>query len=214
MRASGLAAIVGGVAWAVSLSLGATAASEDPVGLGYDDYNRLLTLPLLLQLVALAGLRSLQRPRLSSWGRRGAGLALLGGALLLVGNVVEFWLVLFSDEAVVAIAADRGLEEWAGSTVGWLTFLTGALLLFVGGLVFASATWRAMILPGWAAVVVGSTAPLLLAALTVWATSVPLTAVFAGLLGFGWVAVGGLLLSALEAGAERPRAALRPPSIG
>ena len=40
-------------------------------------------------------------------------------------------------------------EEWEGSTVGWLTFLAGTLLLLVGGIVVGVATLRAKVLPGW-----------------------------------------------------------------
>jgi hypothetical protein len=197
-RWSGVAAIVSGIAWGVSLPLVASAASDDPVGLGYDEYNRLLTLPLLLLLVALAGLRTLQLPELSSWGRRGASLAVLGAGLLVLGNVIEFWAVLLSNDDVAAIATDRDLDEWAGSTIGWVVFLVGALLLFVGGIVFGVDTWHIRILPGWAGLVVAATAPLLLAAFVAGSTSVRLTAVFAGVLGLSWVALGGLLLAAIE----------------
>jgi len=195
-RSSGLAAIFGGVAWAVSLPLVATAAGDDPVGLGYDDYNRLLTLPLVLLLVALLGLRSLQRPRLSRWGRRGAALSLIGVGLMLAGNIVEFWLVLLAEDPVFAIASDRGVESFAGSDIGWPIFLIGALLLFVGGILFGAAAPRAMILPSWAAVVVALTAPLLIAAFIVWTTSVAATAVLASVLGVGWILLGGFLLAA------------------
>jgi hypothetical protein len=197
-RWSGVAAIVAGIAWTVSVPLVASAASDDPVGLGYDDYNRLLALPLLLLLVALAGLRALQLRELTPWGRRGAVLALVGAGLLLLGHLIEFWAVLLTDDAVFAIAEDYGLDEWAGSTVGWLIFLGGALLLFVGGTVFGVATARARILPRWAGLVIAATAPLILAAFAAWGTSVPLAALFAGLLGLGWIALGTLLLAAIE----------------
>jgi hypothetical protein len=197
-RWSGVAAIVAGVAWAVSIPLVATAATEQPVGLGYDDYNRLLTLPLALFLVALAGLRALQLPELAAWGRRGAVLALAGAALMLLGNVIEFWAVLFSDDAVFAIAEDRGLDEWAGSTVGWLVFLAGAALLVVGGFLFGPAIADAGILPRWAALLVASTAPLMLGAVVAWNSSLRLTAALAGVLGLGWTALGTLLLAAIE----------------
>jgi hypothetical protein len=197
-RWAGLAAITAGSAFGFVLPLVATAATDDPVGVGYDDYNRLLTLPLVLLLVALAGLRSLQVPELSPWERWGALLAFVGAALLVVGNAIEFWAVLFSDDAVFALAEDRGLDEWAGSTIGWLTFLAGGLLLFVGGIVFGAATARARILPRWAGVVIALTAPLLLAAVIAWTESVPITAGLAIALAGGWVALGGLLLAAID----------------
>jgi hypothetical protein len=197
-RWSGVATIVAGIAWTVSVPLVATAATEEPVGLGYDDYNRLLTLPLALLIVALAGLRALQLPELSAWGRRGAVLGLVGAGLLLLGNVIEFWAVLLTDDAVFAIAEDRGLDEWAGSTVGWLTFLVGAALLFVGGSLFGASTASAGILPRWAGLVIALTTPLMLAAFVAWSSSLRLTAVLAGLLGLGWIALGALLLAAIE----------------
>jgi hypothetical protein len=197
-RWSGVAAIVAGIAWGVSMPLVATAAMEEPVGLGYDDYNRLLALPLTLLLVVLAGLRALQLPELSAWGRRGALLALVGAALLVLGNLIEFWAVLLSDDAVFAIAEDRGLDEWAGSAVGWTVFLVGGALVFVGGCVFGAASADAGILPRWAALVVALTAPLMLAAFVASSSSLRLTAALAALLGLGWVAVGTLLLAAIQ----------------
>jgi hypothetical protein len=197
-RWAGIAAIVGGIGWAVAAPLVASAAVHEPVGVGYDDYNRLLTLPLAFLVVALAGLRRLQLPELSPWERRGAAAALVGAALLVLGNVIEFWAVLFSDDAVYAIARDRGLDEWAGSTTGWLTFLAGAALLLAGGIVFGVATARARILPRWGGLVLAATAPLMLAAIGVWSESVLLTAAFAGALGLAWVVLGSLLLAAIE----------------
>jgi hypothetical protein len=197
-RWSGVAAIVAGIGWAVSVPLVATAATENPVGLGYDDYNRLLTLPFALFVVALAGLRALQLPELSSWGRRGALGAIAGAVLLLAGNVVEFWAVLFTDDAVFAIAEDRGLDEWAGSTVGWIVFLAGAALLFAGGCLFGPAIVSASILPPWAGLLVTATAPLMLAAFVAWNSSLRVTAVLAGILGLAWTVLGTLLLAAIE----------------
>jgi hypothetical protein len=209
-RWAGIAAIVSGLAWAIALPLVATAASDDPVGLGYDDYNRVLTLPLVLLVLTLAGLRRLQKGRLSLWGRRGAAAAVIGAGLLVLGNVIEFWAVLFSDDAVFAIANDRGLDEWPGSTIGWLTFLVGSFLLFAGGVVFGVASRAAGILPGWAGLVIAATAPLLLAAFATWSSSFFFTVGFAALLGLGWVALGGLLLAAIpvQKHEERPRGPL------
>jgi hypothetical protein len=197
-RWAGLAAMIAGISFGFALPLVATAASDDPVGVGYDDYNRLLTLPLVLLLLALAGLRSLQMPELSPWERQGALLALAGAALLVVGNAIEFWAVLLSDDAVFALAEDHGLDEWAGSTIGWLVFLAGGLLLIVGGIVFGTATARARILPPWGGAVIALSAPLLLAAVVTWTSSVPITAGLGVALAAGWVALGGLLVAAID----------------
>jgi hypothetical protein len=196
----GIAAIAGGLAWAVALPLVATAASTDPVGWLYDDWNRLLTLPIVLLLVALVALQRVGAGRLSKWGRRGAWIAVAGAALLLVGNVVEFWLVLLSDAEVYAIAEPRGLDEWAGSTVGWLAFLLGSLVLLAGGVLLGVGTARAGVLPSSAGFALGLTAPLLLVSFVVWASSVAATLPFALALGAVWVAVGAALLAELRGG--------------
>lgn len=194
VRWGGIAAILCGVGWAVGLPLVATAASADPVGWRYDDFNRVLTAPLLLVLLALAGVRAAQAERLTAWGRRGAWLALAGAAAMLVGNVVEFWLVLASDTEVFAIADPRGLDVWVGSTVGWLLFLLGALVLLAGGVLLGIGTGRAGVLPGWIGFLLGLTAPLLLISFAVWAASVAATVPPAVALGLSWVAIGAVLL--------------------
>jgi hypothetical protein len=190
-RFGGLAAIVGGVFFALALPLVATQATDDPVGLRYDDFNRWLTLPLALLVVALAAVRSVQGARLEGPWRWGAWIALGGAALAVVGNVAEFWLVFFTDEYVSAIREDRPeLDEWAGSTIGWFTVLAGLVLLFAGGLLFGAATWRAGVLPAWVGVAVAATSPLLFLAFILWARSVPATIAVALVLGLTWIAVG------------------------
>jgi hypothetical protein len=191
---TGLAAIGSGIAWAVVLPLVATAASADPVGWRYDDWNRLLTLPLLLLLVSLVGIHRVAAERISAWGRRGGALALVGVGLMLVGNIVEFWLVLLTDADVFAIADPRGLDEWAGSTVGWLVFLLGSLLLLAGGVLLGVGTSRAGVFPSWAGFALGLTSPVLLIAFVLWSASVAATVAPALLLGGIWIALGAVLL--------------------
>jgi hypothetical protein len=190
----GAAAIASGAVWSVALPLAASAASRDPVGWRYDDWNRLLTPAIALLVVALVALRRLGRERLTPWGRRGALIALAGAALLLLGNVVEFWLVLLSDAEVSAIAEPRDLDEWVGSTVGWLTFLVGSLLLLAGGILLGVGSARAGVLPAWSALGLGLTAPLLLASFSAWAVSVVATVPFALALGAAVFALGAGLL--------------------
>jgi hypothetical protein len=194
VRWGGVAAILAGLGWAVALPLVATAASADPVGWRYDDYNRVLTAPLLLAVLALAGVRAAQVEHLSKWGRRGAWLALAGAGTMVVGNVVEFWLVLASDAEVYAIAHPRDLDEWVGSTVGWILFLLGSLVLLAGTVLLGIATGRAGVLPGWLGFLLGMTAPLLLISFVLWAASVVATIPPSAILGLGWVAIGVALL--------------------
>ncbi len=192
-RLGGLAAIVSGVFWGFALPLIATQATDDPVGMRYDDFNRWLTLPLALLVAALAAFRAVQLPQVDRTGRWGAALALAlaGTIVMLVGNVVEFWLVIFTDTYVAAIAEGRPeFEEWAGSTVGWLVFLAGTLLLLVGGVLLGVAVWRGGTLPAWTGVVVALTAPLILLAFVVRAISVEATIAVAVVLGLAWIALG------------------------
>ena len=189
-RVGGLAAILAGIFWGFTLPLIATQATDDPVGLRYDDFNRWFTLPLALSLVTLLALRVLLGRRLPRSGQVGTALAAGGAALMLLGNLVEFWLVFLTDDYVSAIAEGRRVEEWAGSTVGWLGFLAGIALLLVGGSLVALAAQRARALPAWAGVVLAATAPALLAAAVLWASSVEATIVVAIALGLAWNALG------------------------
>jgi len=189
-RAGGLAAILTGIFWGFTLPLIATQATDDPVGLRYDDFNRWLTLPLALLLVTLVALRVLLGRRLPGRGRLGTTLAAAGSALMLLGNLVEFWLVMLTDDYVAAIAEERNVAEWAGSTVGWVGFLVGVLLLLVGGVLLALAAQRARALPSWAGLVLAGTAPALLAAFTLWSSSVEATIAVAAVLGLAWIAFG------------------------
>jgi hypothetical protein len=123
-RYLGIFAAVAAAGWLVLYPLIATEAGDDPVGLRYDDWNRLLVVPLIAYLVVWLGLRDVDL-----WGRR---IAVAGTALLVVGNVVEFWLVLVQEKDVFAIADARGEDAWAGSDAGWFLFLGGVVLALVG----------------------------------------------------------------------------------
>ena len=86
------------------------------------------------------------------------------------------------------------MDEWEGSTVGWLTFLAGTLLLLVGGILLAVATRRGGTLPGWLALLVALTEPFLLAAFALWDQSSVGTVVVAIAFGLSWVGIGARLL--------------------
>jgi len=71
-------------------------------------------------------------------GRAGFGVAFLGLALLLVGNVVEFWIgggIRFGDKAI--------------STLGWSIVLAGVPLLAVGMVLLGTATLRLKVFSSW-----------------------------------------------------------------
>lgn len=129
---------MGGLAW---LLLVPAAELHRRDVLGYDGYNRLLAIPLLLFLVALlAAPRALTVPGRST--RAGLIAAAVGVGLLLAGNVAEFYGLLLQDQPN-AYAASRAGEtaHWVGSDIGWIIFGIGMLTLLIGGL--TAAGWIA-----------------------------------------------------------------------
>lgn len=200
-RLGGLAAILAGVFWAFTLPLIATQATLDPTGLRYDDFNRWRTLSLLLVVATLVLLRALTGTRLPRAGRLGWTVALAGASLMVLGNLVEFWLIFLTDDFVTPIAEDRNVDEWVGSTIGWLIFLAGLALLLAGSIPFSAAASRAGALPLWAGFALVTTAPLLLAAIVMWSRTVLGTTVVGVILALAWIALG-LALRAGPAGED------------
>lgn len=183
----GAAAIVGGLAW---LLLVPAAELHRRDLLGYDGYNRLLAIPLLLFLVAL-----LAAPRaLAVAGRSvraGFLAAAVGVGLLLAGNVAEFYGVLLQGEPNAYAATQAGeADHWVGSDIGWIIFGIGMLVLLVGGLIAAAGMLRHRVRPTWviaftATLGVGALAANLFALQAVL-LSVPVLALYAA----GWIAFG------------------------
>ena len=126
MRWSGLAAVLGGVLWVLLVPLitltypGRTGwASEETIfSLGWEDYNKLLPIVLLLLLVGLTGLTAKHGRRSGSLGRVGLVVALFGLGLMLLGNVGEFW-----------IAGGIRVGMTSAALVGWMSYSLGYLLL-------------------------------------------------------------------------------------
>jgi uncharacterized membrane protein len=172
-----LAAVAAAATFVLALPLVATEATEDPVGARYDDWNRVLTIPLVFLLGALIAVRARVAPALGRNGRVAAAAMIVGGALLVLGNVVEFWLALFQDKPVSAQVDDREGEYWVGSTGGWLTFLLGSVVLLVAAIVVAVAARRAGVVSARGAAALGLVVPLLFTAFVVWAFSTVLTAI-------------------------------------
>ncbi len=133
-RIAGHAALLGGAAWLVLIP---AAELHRRDLLGYDGYNRLLVVPLLLFAVALqqASRTDLAATRLA---RLGFTTAAAGAAVLAVGNVVEFYGVLLQDAPNARAASQAGVDgHWVGSDIGWIVFGIGLLVLLVGGVVIA-----------------------------------------------------------------------------
>lgn len=129
-RRSGLAATVGGVLWALLRSLAASSWTGDLYTLSYEDYSRLLTLPLFLFLLATLGIYRRYGPGLGRAGQGGIVLAAVGFALLMLGNVVEFWAAIpFSDYVSQRVG---GPNVWPGADTGWAIYLVGLAFGSVG----------------------------------------------------------------------------------
>lgn len=183
----GTAAILGGVTW---LLLVPAAELHRRDLLGYDGYNRLLAIPLLLFLVALlAAPRALTVPGRSV--RAGFLTAAVGVGLLLAGNIAEFSGVLLQDQPNAYAATQAGeTDHWVGSDIGWIAYAIGMLVLLVGGLTAAAGMQSHRVRPAWliaftATLGVGVLAANLFALQSVL-VSVPVLAIYAA----GWIAFG------------------------
>jgi hypothetical protein len=133
VRWSGLAAMLGGVLWAL------WAGVEQSVGWGqpgtpvyerYELINRLLPFALLPVVVGFIGLHVAQRRSYGLLGMAGFATVLIGFMLIIAGSVGEFWV--FSDQSY----------EGAGRNASWVLFLLGHPVLAVGTLLFGIASAR------------------------------------------------------------------------
>ena len=145
VRRGGPALMLGGILWVAARFL----VTFDPPPLTYDGYNRLFTLPLLFILVGWAAAFAVLRRRADRSAQRGWAVALVGLAVMLVGNVVEFWGVMLQDRPNAYAAMERGEAAWAGSAIGWMVFGLGHLLVVVGMALVGIAALRGDGLPRW-----------------------------------------------------------------
>ncbi len=135
---SGIAATLGNVLWTVLVPLitltypgrSGWERTDTLLGLSWEDHNRMLPPVLLLLLVGLARLRGRQATGAGRFGRAGSAVALAGIALMLVGNVVEFWVAGGIREQMTAI----DLAGWIGYSMGYLLLAVGLVLLVIGSL--------------------------------------------------------------------------------
>lgn len=186
IRWGGLAAIWGGVLWALW-----NAGLEFVVGWGeppspayerYEAYNKVMPVILPLLVAGLLGFHAAQKGGHGWLRRAGLIIALIGFTLLLVGNVAEFW-----------VFNTQPYGEANGRANSWTLYLLGVFTLSIGSVLFGIATLRAKILPHRAAVLftVGSAAAV-----------VP----FIGMLlfGAGWAWLGYALWSKKDVSVQRP----------
>ena len=166
-----------GALWTVGVTLVATQAASDPVGAGYDAVNRALTLPLVL----LVGYAALLRTSPPGGSRQGSAALVVGSILLLAGNVLEFWMVLFSGRHTEKTAARLGEPEvfW-GSFAGWMVFVLGMLVTIAAAAMLGRAVGG---LRGGVLIVLAVVG---LSATGLWAVS-PLLAGAAGLAFAAWL---------------------------
>lgn len=138
MRWAGLAAMVGGVLWAlwtvgfnfVGYGAPGTLAYER-----YEAYNRLLPLVLLLVMAGFLGLHAAQRRSYGRLGRAGFVTALVGLALAGAGSVGEFW-----------VFTNQPYGQANGRNASWAIYGLGHLILAVGSVLFGIASVRAKVL--------------------------------------------------------------------
>jgi hypothetical protein len=142
VRLSGLAAMLGGVLWALWAGVEQSVGWGAPGSTAYERYeliNRLMPLALLPVVVGFIGLHAAQRRSYGWLGMAGFATVLVGFMLIIAGNLGEFWV--FSDESY----------EGAGRNASWALFLLGHPVLVIGTLLFGIATARAKVFPREAA---------------------------------------------------------------
>ena len=138
IRWAGLAAMVGGVLWAlwtVGFNFVGYGDPGTPAYERYEAYNRLLPLALLPVVVGFFGLHAAQRRSYGWLGSAGFVTALVGLTLVAAGSVGEFW-----------VFTTQPYGEANGRDDSWIIYLLGHLVLATGSVLFGIATVRAKVL--------------------------------------------------------------------
>jgi hypothetical protein len=132
----GICAVLAGILWAVFKYW----INHTPSPFSYDDYNRFLTLPILLMLICSFGIYRLLLKPLGGIVRVSGILLVVSFTFLLLGNMVEFWVVLLQSKENAYAAYQSGSSEvWIGSHLGWGTFLLGSLLYIITSIMLGIA---------------------------------------------------------------------------
>lgn len=192
IRWSGLAAMLGGVIWTASWILnGFTSDGTRAIlGLSEGGYRRITNAALLLFMVGLVGYYKRQVGRSGKLGMTGLVVALVGCALMIIGNIFEFGLI-------------GSAQERPG--IGWEMFILALFLVVPAGLVlFGVGVIKAKVLPSWRRAL-----PLVIGLLSVLGIIIDIVQMMLGgdrvvewglttiilSLGLGWVLLGYVLWS-------------------
>jgi hypothetical protein len=169
-------AIAAGLMWAVLRPL----QEDHPPPYTYDEWNRVMTAVYLLFFGAAAGLRQALAPHVGRVGRIGLVMSMVGSALLVAGNVVEFWVSLLLN---VPTAFDAGYNGagWQGSYAGWGMFMVGCLTFLAADGLLVVALIRAPAVRWWL------TLPVVLSQLFILAFFAPQESLAFGVV---WVVLG------------------------
>ncbi len=169
-------AVAAGAAWVLGVTLVATQAHSDPVGAGYDDANRVLTVALAL---LLAGAVARARGERS----RGWRAAVVGTGLMLLGNVLEFVVLPLLGGQPDAMAARNDGATSPLSGIGFGVFVVGALVL-LGACIALAVSLRDRPVPTRA--VIALTGPAVVASTVLWAVDPAVAAVAASAAAACW----------------------------
>ena len=183
VRWLGTSAIVGGVLWIALRPFISSTWGRPTLGLTYEDYNRLMAVPLLLLLFGASGLTIRCWHDVGKVGRLGTLLVVTGLLGALAGVVIEFWWA-------GGLSGNREGAIW-----GWLIYLPGLAAVTIGLMLFGASALLNKALPGCSRPI-----PFLMAALLIfWVFSLIVGLEDWGnagkaLVGLGWVLLGMALL--------------------
>ncbi len=141
IRWSGLLAILGGAIWTASWILNGLTedGARTVLGLSEGGYRRITNAALLFFMVGLVGFHKRQAGRSGKLGTTGLMVALVGCALMIIGNVFEFGLI-----------GSIPSGERPGMVMGWGIFTLGLIFIVPTGLVlFGVGVIKANVLPSW-----------------------------------------------------------------
>ncbi len=185
--------MVGGALWALWY-LGASLVEGD----GYQAYNRLMPVVLVLLAVGLLAFHTAQEGSQGLVGTAGLVVALAGLVVMIGGNVAEFWA--FSEE-------DYGPSTLRDSA--WMAFGLGMLAFYIGTVLFGIGTLRTGTLPRLGALLLMIWFPVgFVVSSVLQLVGVPEGLAFSGmtgLLGAGWVVLGYAVWSQGGAVGAQPR---------